>query len=75
MSKFEKEEFAARTIRPKIKKLLPDYLEKFKEEKIKVRAGDLQVNCPDTEVNKQNIADLFHIYKKVPPQRLSSRYL
>jgi hypothetical protein len=39
MSKFEKEEFAARTIRPKIKRLLPEYLVKFKEAKIKVRAG------------------------------------
>ena len=58
MSKFEKEEFAARTIRPKIKKLLPDYLEKFKEEKIQVRAGNLKVDCPDTEVNEKNIADL-----------------
>jgi len=58
MSKFEKEEFAARTIQPKIKKLLPDYLEKFKEEKIQVRAGNLKVDCPDTEVNEKNIADL-----------------
>jgi deoxyribodipyrimidine photo-lyase len=58
MSKFEKEEFAARTIRPKIKKLLPDYLEKFREEKIKVTAVNLQVDCPDTEVNAKNIAGL-----------------
>ena len=58
MSRFEKEEFAARTIRPKIKKLLPDYFVKFKEEKIKVKAGNLKVDCPDTEVNAKNIADL-----------------
>ncbi|MBA4124530.1 MAG: hypothetical protein H0X72_18970 [Acidobacteria bacterium] len=37
MSRFEKEEFAARTIRPKIKKLLPDYFVKFKEEKIIIK--------------------------------------
>lgn len=59
LSKFEKEEFAARTIRPKIKRLLPDYLEKFKEAKIKVKAESLRVDCPDTEVNEKNIADLI----------------
>jgi deoxyribodipyrimidine photo-lyase len=58
MSKFEKEEFAARTIRPKIKKLLPEYLVKFDEEKINVRAENLEVDCPDTEVNSKNIAQL-----------------
>jgi deoxyribodipyrimidine photo-lyase len=58
MSRFEKEEFAARTIRPKIKKLLPDYFVKFKEEKIIIKAGNPKVNCPDTEVNAKNIADL-----------------
>ena len=58
MSRFEKEEFAARTIRPKIKKLLPDYFVKFKEEKIIIKAGNLKVDCPDTEVNAKNIADL-----------------
>jgi deoxyribodipyrimidine photo-lyase len=58
MSKFEKEEFAARTIRPKIKRLLPEYLVKFKEAKINVRAGDIKVDCPDTEVNAENIAKL-----------------
>nr|MBA4183177.1 deoxyribodipyrimidine photo-lyase [Acidobacteriota bacterium] len=58
MSRFEKEEFAARTIRPKIKKLLPDYFVKFKVEKIVIKAENLKVNCPDTEVNAKNIADL-----------------
>jgi len=58
MSKFEKEEFAARTIRPKIKRLLPEYLVKFKEVKIKVRAGDIKVDCPDIEVNAENITKL-----------------
>ena len=59
MSKFEKEEFAARTIRPKIKRLLPEYLVKFKEAKINERAGDIKVHCPDTEVNAENITKLF----------------
>jgi deoxyribodipyrimidine photo-lyase len=58
MSKFEKEEYAAYTIRPKIKKLLPDYLKPFKEEKVIVPSINLQVDCPDTEVNPKNIARL-----------------
>lgn len=58
MSRFEKEEYAARTIRPKIKKLLPDYFVKFKEEKIITKAGNLKVDCPDTEVVAKNIAGL-----------------
>lgn len=58
MSKFEKEEFAARTIRPKIKRLLPEYLVKYKEAKINARADNLKVDCPDTEVNAENIPQL-----------------
>ena len=58
MSKFEKEEFAARTIRPKIKRILSDYLQPFEEAKIKVKNLDLKVDCPDTEVNTKNIAEL-----------------
>jgi deoxyribodipyrimidine photo-lyase len=58
LSKFEKEEFAARTIRPKIKKLLPDYFIEFQEEKIAVKAPNLKVDCPDTEVTSENIAKL-----------------
>ena len=73
MSRFEKEEFAARTIRPKIKQLLPDYFVNFKEEKIVIKAGNLKVNCPDTEVNKQNIAELVKqcaIDHSVKPSRI-----
>ena len=58
LSKFEKEEFAARTIRPKIKRILDDYLQPFKEAKIKIKSLDLKVDCPDTKVNEQNIAEL-----------------
>ena len=58
LSKFEKEEYAARTIRPKIKKLLPDYLKEFVEEKISVKAGNLKIDCPETEVNAKNIVVL-----------------
>ena len=73
MSRFEKEEFAARTIRPKIKQLLPDYFVNFKEEKIVIKAGNLKVDCPDTEVNKQNIAELVKqcaIDHSVKPSRI-----
>ncbi len=58
MSCFEKEEYAAYTIRPKIKKMLGDYLKPFAEEKVSVRAGDLKIDCPDTEVSEKNIAEL-----------------
>jgi len=58
MSKFEKEEYAAYTIRPKIKKLLANYLKPFEEEKIKIKSLDLKVDCPDTEVTEKNIEKL-----------------
>ena len=58
MSKFEKEEFAARTIRPKIKRILDNYLIPFEEAKIKIKNLDLKIDCPDTTVNKENIAKL-----------------
>jgi deoxyribodipyrimidine photo-lyase len=58
MSRFAKEEYAAYTIRPKIKKILGEYLKPFEEEKIVVRAGDLELDCPDTEVNEKNLARL-----------------
>jgi deoxyribodipyrimidine photo-lyase len=58
LSKFEKEEFAARTIRPKIKRILPEYLKPFREEKIIVRADRLKVDCPETIVEAENIAPL-----------------
>ena len=58
MSKIEKEEYAAYTIRPKIKRILGDYLQPFEEAKIKVKSLDLKVDCPDTEVTSKNIAEL-----------------
>ena len=50
MSRFEKEEYAAYTIRPKIKKILHEYLKPFEEEKIVVRADNLKIDCPETIV-------------------------
>jgi deoxyribodipyrimidine photo-lyase len=58
LSKFDKEEYAAYTIRPKIKKLLPAYLKPFAERQVMVRADHLQVDCPATEVNERKIAAL-----------------
>jgi deoxyribodipyrimidine photo-lyase len=51
MSCFEKEEYAAYTIRPKIKRLLPEYLKPFREEKLDIRNPDLQVDCPETKID------------------------
>jgi deoxyribodipyrimidine photo-lyase len=58
MSKFEKEEYAAYTIRPKIRKLLPDYLKAFSEDRVEIEAGDLEVDSPETVVTDDNIAAL-----------------
>ncbi len=56
--RFEKEEYAAYTIRPKIKRLLPNYLQPSREEKIVVERPDLKVDCPETIVTEKNIPDL-----------------
>ncbi len=56
MSKFEKEEYAAYTIRPKIKRILHEYLQPFEEEKLIVCADDLKIDCAETIV--ENIANL-----------------
>lgn len=58
MSKFEKEEYAAYTIRPKINKLLDKYLKAMEMEKVEVKKPHLEVDCPDTDVAADNIADL-----------------
>lgn len=58
MSKFEKEEYGAYTIRPKIKKILDQYFVPFDEAKVKVKNAELEVDCPETIVNDKNIAEL-----------------
>lgn len=59
LSRHEKEEYAARTIRPKINKLLPQYSEKIVTPKVAVTAPhDLPLNAPETEVTADNIAQL-----------------
>jgi deoxyribodipyrimidine photo-lyase len=58
MSKLEKEEYAAYTIRPKIRKLWPEYSKPFKDAKIKIEKPRLKVDCPETLVTDKNIAEL-----------------
>ncbi len=58
MSKFEKEEYAAYTIRPKIKRLLDEYFVPLTIRKIKNRQSNVPVDCPDTEVIPQNLSML-----------------
>ncbi|MBX7174630.1 MAG: deoxyribodipyrimidine photo-lyase [Pyrinomonadaceae bacterium] len=56
MSRFEKEEYAAYTIRPKIKRMLPEYWKCEKDEKVIVRAENLHLNCPENRI--ENIPNL-----------------
>lgn len=58
LSKFEKEEYAAYTIRPKINRMLPDYLQIESDEKVIVRADKLTINIPETLVTNENISEL-----------------
>jgi deoxyribodipyrimidine photo-lyase len=58
MSKFEKEEYAAYTIRPKIRKLWDEYAAPFGDEKTDVDPAQLKIDCPDTVVTAENIAGL-----------------
>ena len=58
MSKFEKENYAAYTIRPRIKKMLGDYLIPFEEIEIQNKNAQLKIDCPDTKVDAENIAEL-----------------
>lgn len=58
ISKFDREEYAAYTIRPKINKLLDHYLVPFAEEELQVKAPALDVDCPETAVSAENIETL-----------------
>jgi deoxyribodipyrimidine photo-lyase len=58
MSLLQKEEYAARTIRPKIHRLLPDFIEPVKTPAVHIKAADLDVLCPETEVEATEIAQL-----------------
>ncbi len=58
MSKFEKEEYAAYTIRPKINKLLDNYLKPLAEEAVEINSLDIEVDCPETSVTSATISKL-----------------
>jgi deoxyribodipyrimidine photo-lyase len=58
ISKFEKENYAAYTVRPRIKRMLDEYLVPFEEVAVKIKKVDIKIDCPNTEVNSQNIAEL-----------------
>jgi deoxyribodipyrimidine photo-lyase len=58
MSKFDKEEYAAYTIRPMINRLLERYLKPLPMESVNVPGTRLEVDCPDTQVTADNIASL-----------------
>jgi len=58
MSRFEKEEYGAYTIRPKITRILSDYLLPFEETPINHKKPDLEVDCPETIVTAETIPKL-----------------
>lgn len=58
MACFEKEEYAAYTIRPKIHKLLPEFLTSFEEIEIDKNDSGLEVDCPDTVFDDEDIPEL-----------------
>ena len=58
MSKFDKEEYAAYTIRPKINRLLDRYLKPLANEKVDISSLGLAVDCPETLVTAENISQL-----------------
>ena len=73
MSKFEKEEYAAYTIRPKINRLLDHYLKPLAAESIEVSSVGITLDCPETMVAAENIADLVaecDIDHTVPPSKV-----
>lgn len=58
MSKFEREEYAAYTIRPKVNRLLENYLKPFVEESVEIGSVGLEVDCPETIITAQNLGSL-----------------
>ncbi len=58
MSKFDKEEYAAYTIRPKINKLLDLYLKPLPTEEVEINSLGIDIDCPETSVDAANISTL-----------------
>ena len=55
LREFNKQEYAARTIRPKIRQFLPDHLKPMKELSIDKDSSKLKVDWPDTLLPRQSI--------------------
>lgn len=74
MSKFDKEEYAAYTIRPKIKKLLDGYLVPLANETVERSSIDIDLSCDfETVVTAENISKLVatsDIDHSVAPSRV-----
>ena len=73
LSALPKEEYAAHTIRPKINRLLPDMPRKIVTPHLEVQMTPLEVDCPETTVSNDNIADLVSecdIDHSVQPSKL-----
>ena len=58
LSALPKEEYAAYTIRPKINRLLPDLPRTIVTPHVDVQKPSLDVECPETTVTEDNIAEL-----------------
>ena len=58
LSALPKEEYAAYTIRPKINRLLPDVPRSIVTPHVDVQKPALEVDCPQTIISADNIADL-----------------
>lgn len=59
MSKFDKEEYSAYTIRPKIKKLLPNFLKPLAEETVEIDSTNIDIDSSfETIVTSDSIAEL-----------------
>jgi len=73
LSALPKEEYAAYTIRPKIKRLLPELRRRIITPSLKKQDLKLEVDCPETEVSDDNIASLVaecDIDHSVQPSKL-----
>lgn len=73
LSALPKEEYAAYTIRPKINRLLPDLPRVIVTPHVEVQKPALDVDCPETRVSSDNIADLVSqcdIDHSVKPSKL-----
>lgn len=74
MSKFDKEEYAAYTIRPKINKLLANYLKSLAEETVEIDSTNIDLDAEfETRITSENIPKLVadcDIDHSVPPSNI-----